>query len=273
MTVNMDPVIGRLGWLELRWYGLIMAVALIIGLWIVSLQLKRRNIAPQHAWQLAIIAVPCGIIGARLFHVVENMGYYWNNPGEIFGGRLAGLAIYGVVTGGLLGLLIYCRWKKLPMLRVLDSTALAFPVAQIIGKSANIINGDTWGDPTSLPWGITYLHPDSFIPDSLLGIPTHPTPVYEQLWLLVVVGVLWFARKRIKTDGMAILLYLGLYSFGRFFISFFRVNKILFLGLKEAQVIAIVVILLAIPAAIYLHRRAKRQPPPAPQRQTRKSKT
>ena len=145
MTMNIDPVIGKLGPLEYRWYGLIMMVAVVVGVVIFSGQLKRRGISRDHAWGIAVVAVPCGIVGARLFHVFENFGYYWDNPGEIFGLQLVGLAIYGVLTGGLFGLILSCRWKELPVLRVLDCTALAFPVAQIIGKFANIINGDTWG--------------------------------------------------------------------------------------------------------------------------------
>ena len=123
-------------------------------------------------------------------HVFENLGYFWHHPGEIFGLQLVGLAIYVVIGGGLVGLIAYCLWKRLPLLKVLDSTALAFPVAQIIGKTANVINGDTWGNPTDLPWGIIYVNPYSFIPDDLLGVATHPNPIYEQIWLLVVVGIL-----------------------------------------------------------------------------------
>ena len=117
--------------------------------------------------------------------------------------------------------------KKLPVLRVLDCLALAIPVGQIIGRCANIINGDTWGSPTHLPWGFVYTNPNALLPANLLGVPTHPTPVYEQLWLVIMLAILWYAVPRLKTDGMAILLYLGLYSFGRFFISFYRVNNIL----------------------------------------------
>jgi phosphatidylglycerol---prolipoprotein diacylglyceryl transferase len=261
MTIDIDPVIGKLGPLAYRWYGLIMMVALVVGIVIFSDQLRRRSISPHHARGIAVVAVPCGVIGARLFHVFENISYYWHNPGEILGWQLVGLAIYGVLTGGIIGLVLYCRWKKLPVLRVLDCTALAFPVAQIIGKFANIINGDTWGSPTSLPWGFTYVNPASFIPNDLLGVPTHPTPVYEQLWLLVVVGILLYAVPRLKTDGMAMLLYLSLYSLGRLFISFFRVNKIIVVGLREAQIIALAILVLAVPAALYLRFRAKRTQP------------
>ena len=263
MTIDIDPVIGRLGPLVFRWYGVLMMLGVIAGVLVFSDQLRRRGIATDHAWRIAVVAVPCGLLGARFVHVLENLGYYWHNPGEILGWQLVGLAIYGVVGGGLIGLIAYCRWKKLPLLRVLDCTALAFPVGQIIGKFANIINGDTWGNPTSLPWGFTYVNPDSFIPSSLLGVPTHPNPVYEQLWLLVVLAVLFFAVRRVKIDGLAILLYLGMYSAGRFFLSYFRVNKIIVLGLREAQIIALIVIVLAIPAAWYLIHRGRAHRPAA----------
>ena len=264
MTINIDPIIGKLGPITFRWYGVIMAVAVIVGLWILAGQLKRRHISPDHAWGIAVFAVPLGVIGARLFHVFDNFSFYWHHPGQIFGGQLIGLAIYGVIAGGILGLVIYCRWKKLPVLRVLDSTALAFPVAQIIGRCANIINGDTWGPPTKLPWGFTYTNPNALLPANLLGVPTHPTPVYEQLWLLVMLGILLYLIPRLKTDGLAFLSYVGLYSLGRFFISFYRVNNIIFLGMREAQLFAVAGIVLAPIAAYWLVRRAKKRVvPPA----------
>lgn len=262
MTIDVDPVIGTLGPLEFRWYGLIMAVAVIAGTFVFAYEMKRRGISPHHAAGLALIAVPCGVIGARIVHIFDRLGYYWENPGQIIGLQLVGLAIYGVVLGGLVGLVIYCRWKKLPILRVMDCTALAFPVGQIIGKSANIINGDTWGYPTDLPWGFVYTNPASFVPDDLLGVATHPTPVYEQIWLLVMLGVLLYAVPRLRVDGLAILLYFWLYSLGRLFISFFRVNDPLIWGLREAQVIALAVIVLAPIAAYLLVRRAGRTGPP-----------
>ena len=259
MTIDVDPVIGSLGPFEFRWYGLIMVVAVSVGLWVVSRQLKLRRIDPQHALGIAVFGVPFGILGARLVHVLDHLGYYLDNPGKIIGTQLVGLAIYGVVGGGLLGIMIYCRWRKLSIWRVIDSTALAFPVGQIIGKCANIINGDTWGYATDLPWGITYTNPDSFIDNSLLGVATHPTPIYEQLWLVVVVVVLVLAMKRLmKVDGLSILAYAWLYSLGRFVISFWRTNDPMLWGLNEAQVIAAVVLILAPALAYWLIRRSRR---------------
>ncbi len=265
MTINIDPVITKLGPLEIRWYGIIMAIAVAVALWVISRQLVKRGIASHHVLGIAVFGVPFGILGARLVHVLDHFGYYLENPGKIFGGQLVGLAIYGVVGGGLLGILIYCKWKKLSWLKVIDSTALAFPIGQIIGKCANIINGDTWGSPTSSAWNLTYTNPHSFIPANLLGVPTHPTPMYEQLWLIVVVGLLiWLMPRLMKVNGLSILTFFWLYSVGRFVISFWRVNDPLLWGLKEAQVIALVVIVLAPIVACWLIRRARKRPPDKP---------
>jgi phosphatidylglycerol:prolipoprotein diacylglycerol transferase len=259
ITINIDPIIGHLGPFALRWYPLIMVLGVIVGAFIFAGQLRRKGIESGHVTAMLVVVVPSAIVGARLFSVLDDFGYYSHHLVDIVKPPYVGLAIYGVLTGGLLALTIYCRVKKLPVLRVLDCLALAIPVGQIIGRFANIINGDTWGSPTRLPWGFVYSNPHALLPADLLGVPTHPTPVYEQLWLLVMVAVLWKAVPRLKTDGMPILLYLGLYSFGRFFISFYRVNNIIVLGLREAQIVALVALVLVGPAAWLLQRQAQQR--------------
>ncbi len=254
ITINIDPILFHLGPFAVRWYGVIMAIAVLVGAYVFARQLRRRGIDPDHVYGMLLLAIPLGIAGARLFHILDNLGFYWHHPGQLWTLQLIGLAIYGVISGGVLAVFIYCRWKKLPFLRVLDALALAIPVGQLIGKCANIINGDTWGYATKLPWGFVYKNPHALLPANLLGVPTQPTPVYEQLWLLVVIAILLWAMPRLKTDGMAFLLYLGLYSLGRFFISFERVNVILFLGLREAQLVALGVLIAVVPAAILLRR-------------------
>ena len=257
ITINIDPIIVHLGPLAIRWYGVIMAVAVLAGAFVFARRLEMRGISSDHVLGMLALAVPFGIIGARLFHIVDNFRFYWHHPGELWTLQLVGLAIYGVLTGGVLAVIVYCHWKKLAVWRVLDCLALAIPVGQLIGKCANIINGDTWGRVTGLPWGFVYRNPNAFLPRDLLGVPTQPAPVYEQLWLLVVIGILLYAMPRLKTDGMAFLLYLGLYALGRFFISFERVNNILFLGLREAQLLALVVVIAVFPVGYWLRRRAR----------------
>ncbi|HUK76811.1 MAG TPA: prolipoprotein diacylglyceryl transferase [Thermoleophilia bacterium] len=258
ITINIDPVIGHTGFFTWRWYPLIMAAATIVGSFVFASQLRRKGIDAGHVTLMLFAVVPCAIVGARLYSVLDNWGSYSHDLVAIVRPPYSGLAIYGVLTGGILALIVYCRVAKLPTLRVLDCLALAIPVGQVIGRCANVINGDTWGPPTRLPWGFVYTNPHALLPAALLGVPTHPTPVYEQLWLVVMIVILWYAVPRLRTDGMAILLYLGLYSFGRFFISFCRVNNILLLGLREAQIIALVVLVAVVPAAVLLRRRALR---------------
>ena len=255
ITINIDPVIGHFGPFALRWYPLIMALGVIVGSFIFAGQLRRKGIDTDHVVPTLVVVVPSAIVGARLFSVLDNWGYYSHHLLTIVKPPYVGLAIYGVLTGGILALVVYCRVRKLPVLRVLDCLALAIPVGQIIGRCANIVNGDTWGSPTHLPWGFVYTNPHAFLPANLLGVPTQATPLYEQLWLAVMVVVLWYAMPRLKTDGMAILLYPALYSAGRFFISFYRVNNILFAGLREAQLIALGVLVAVVPAALLLRRR------------------
>jgi phosphatidylglycerol---prolipoprotein diacylglyceryl transferase len=259
LTIDVDPVISHLGPFTLRWYSLIMAFATLVGFTIFARQVERRGIDRSHVFWIAVVGIPSALVGARLLHVIENLGYFSHHLLEIVKPPYIGLAIYGVLLGGLSAVAIYSHAKKLPVLRVLDSGALALPVAQVIGRCANIINGDTWGSRTGMPWGFVYRNPRALLPANLLGVPTHPTPVYEQLWLLVMIAIILWALPRLKTDGMAILLYLGLYSFGRFFISFYRVNNIILLGLREAQIVATVVFVAVFPAAFLLRRRAQRR--------------
>ena len=191
ITINIDPVIGHLGPFAVRWYPLIMALGVIVGAFIFAGQLRRKGIDTGHVVPMLVVVVPSAIVGARLFSVLDNWGRYSHDLVAIVRPPYVGLAIYGVLTGGLTALAVYCRVKKLPVLRVLDCLALAIPVGQIIGRCANIINGDTWGSPTHLPWGFVYTNPNALLPANLLGVPTHPTPVYEQLWLVIMVAILW----------------------------------------------------------------------------------
>ncbi len=154
MTVAVDPVIGRLGPFVFGWYGVIMAVGILLGLWIVAR-------ATQAPWPRLRITrgdsrLCPAVLGswARVWCTSSRTSdYFRRHPGEIIGVGMVGLAIYGVIAGSLLGAVAYSVWRKLPLLKVLDCGALAFPVAQLIGKSANIINGDTWGRPPTCPGG------------------------------------------------------------------------------------------------------------------------
>lgn len=258
MTINIDPIIFRLGPFEIRWYGVFITTAIVVGFAITARDAKRRGFNPQEVWMSMIWTVIGGLIGARLVHILDNLSYYIQNPRQLIGFQVIGLAIYGALAGGAGAFVLYMRHRKLPALKLLDCGAVAMPIAQVVGKFANLINGDTWGSPTGLPWGIVYTNPNTMLPDDLLGVPTHPAPIYEQLWLLLTAVVVWRVRPRLRGDGQAIILYIISYSIGRFFISFLRVNNPIFLGLKQAQLLALGVVIVLGPIFVWLGRRGAR---------------
>ena len=138
ITIDIDPIIGHLGPFALRWYPLIMALGVIVGAFIFASQLRRKGIDTDHVIPMLVAVVPSAIIGARLFSVLDNWGYYSDQLLLIVKPPYAGLAIYGVLTGGILALAIYCHVKRLPVLRVLDCLALAIPVG---GRRGHVLVG------------------------------------------------------------------------------------------------------------------------------------
>jgi len=251
IVINIDPVAFHVGGLEVRWYSLAILTAVIVAVIISAREAKRKGINPEVIGSGAIWAVVGGIIGARVFHVMEHLDYYSANPSQLL--RFEGLAIWGAVVGGAIALLIFTKRRQLPFLRLADVIVPGLLVAQIIGRLGCIVNGDAYGNVTSLPWGFIYTHPDAMIPSRLMNVPTHPYPVYEMLWNGMVLLIILRLRRHFKTDGMLLLSYLAFYAVGRFALSFVREEKIWFWGLQEAQVIALLALTGVMAASFYIH--------------------
>jgi len=202
---------------------------------------KGANLSYDTVFTAALVGIPSGIVISRLLHVVDRWDYYSQNLGQIIGG--AGLTIYGAVLGAALAIWIYSKLSKFQFGYFADVVAPGIILAQIIGRIGCTLNGCCHGIEASLPWCVVYSHPDSFAP---LGIPIHPTQIYEILALLVIFGVLLKLKGRLKPDGSLFLVYLGLYSTWRFGISFLREGTHFLFGLQQAQLIAIIVLALTI---------------------------
>ena len=242
IEIGIDPIIAQLGPFALRWYSLAVMVAIVIAAVVTRRELTRRGIALRNFDTIAFWTVVGGILGARLFHVIDSPERFIENPAEIFAVWEGGLAIYGAVGGGFAALAIMSRTYRFPFRRVLDAIAPGLVLAQAFGRIGCITNGgDAWGAPTPWPFAFIYTNPDAtMIPRELLGVPTHPYAVYDMALNLVIFAVIWPLRKRLLPPGAIFAVFAALYAAGRFVISFVRQEKIWFWGLQEAQVIALI---------------------------------
>jgi phosphatidylglycerol---prolipoprotein diacylglyceryl transferase len=255
IVINIDPVLLYVGGQPLvRWYGLMYVVGILVGLWVAIPYARARGISEDDVWTLFWPAAIGGLLGARLYFVAQSDPLsYLPEPWRIFATWEGGMAFYGAIFGGVTAIGYVCWRKQLDFWRVLDFAAIFAVVGQSFGRIGNLVNGDILGYPTSLPWGFVYVNPNSFAPEK--GVAYQPAALYELLFNLVFFAVLWKLRFRFKRSGLLFATWLAGYSLGQFLIFFVRDNVVLFFGLKQAQLTAIVVLLLCIPLVLYLRSR------------------
>ncbi len=258
MDIGVDPVLFNLGSIEIRWYGVMVALAVLFGVSASAMLAKREglgNITQNQVLSVAIWAVPGGVIGARLIHVFDEWSYFVDHPGDIIGGE--GMGIFGAILGGTLTAVLYARIVGIPIGRLCDVGAFGLLVAQAIGRIGCFLNGCCYGTTTDLPWSTVWTHPDSYGP---IVEAVHPTQIYELLFDLVIFGLIWGLRHRVKIPGVIYLIYISAYSIGRFTLSFWRENEEAFLGLQQAQLVSLAVLAIAVGLLIYIYRKEPPEP-------------
>jgi phosphatidylglycerol:prolipoprotein diacylglycerol transferase len=249
ITISLDPIIFSIGHLALRWYSLIVMTAIVIGVWLAAREAGRKGFNKDEILNSSLWIVMGGLIGARLFHVIDHWpDEFAANPIRIFYFWEGGLAIWGGILGGLVAVAYLAKVNKWHLPKLLDALVPGVVLAQAIGRIACIITGDAVGQVTTGPFGFAYTSPNAMVPQ--LGIYYTPTPVYEIIMNLTIFGILWVLRKKNLTDGVLSLLYLSLYSFARFFIAFTSAYPIIGFGLNQAQWISIFVFLISFPMVI-----------------------
>ena len=254
IKIPIDPVLVTIGGLKVHWYGIMIALGLYAGIQVALREADRRGINRDQLMNLALLAAVLGIIGGRLYYVVQNdPSFFLHHPAQIIAVWQGGMAFFGAMFGGAIAVAISSwRWK-IPFWSLLDVGALGMTIGQAIGRIGNIINGDIVGYKTN-GWGFEYTNPQTFGP---LNVPVQPASLYELLISLGLFLLLWNLRKRIHPEGMLALLYVVLYSISQFFIFFVRDNVVVLGGLKQAQVTSLVVIALTLPVIAYLLRKER----------------
>lgn len=240
----IDPVAFQLGPFSIHWYGIIMDTAFIIGAALAYYNAKKSGINPDHILNLILIIIPAAIIGARLYYVLFNLDYYLSDPFEIFATWHGGLAIHGGLTGGFAAGYFYARKYKLDFWKTADVIAPSIILGQSIGRWGNFINQEAFGGPVSEKF-ISYF--PLFIQKQMLigGQYHHPAFLYESAWNFFVFIVLIIYLKRSHFPGQIMLLYLGMYSAGRFFIEGIRTDSFMLGPFRAAQLVSLVLILLS----------------------------
>ncbi len=224
----MDPIAFELFGIQIRWYGIFIATGLMLATLLILKRAKKLGFEEDTIIDLVIVCMPSAIIGARTYYVLFNWSFYQGDFMKMINIRGGGLAIHGGVIAGVLAGWIYTRIKKLDFTKLIDICAPGLILGQAIGRWGNFFNNEAHGGPTDLPWGII-----------VEGQKVHPTFFYEFVWNLLVLGVLLKYRDKKKFDGEVFLLYLGLYSVGRFFIEGLRTDSLMLGPLRIAQVVSI----------------------------------
>ncbi|SES64462.1 phosphatidylglycerol:prolipoprotein diacylglycerol transferase [Natronincola peptidivorans] len=227
----MDPIAFRVFGIAVAWYGIIISIGIFMGIFVATIRAKKENLYEDVILDLALIAVPAAVVGARLYYVIFKWDYYGQNLSHILRMRLGGLAIHGGVIAGVLAGYLFCKYKKISFWKLADICAPSIILGQAIGRWGNFFNQEAYGRPTDLPWAI-----------EIEGTMVHPTFLYESIWNFGVFAFLLYYTKKKKFRGQIFLYYLILYSIGRFFIEGLRIDSLMIGPLRTAQVISIITI-------------------------------
>ncbi|MEG4023260.1 prolipoprotein diacylglyceryl transferase [Microcoleus sp. S13C4] len=252
------PIIFQLGPLAIRWYGLLIASAVLIGVSLSQYLAEKRRVNPELLGDLAIWLVLGAIPCARIYYVAFEWQQYSQRPEDIIAIWKGGIAIHGAILGGTIAALIFAKIQRVSFWQLADLIAPSAILGQAIGRWGNFFNSEAFGSPTDLPWKL-YIPPNSR-PSTYANFEYfHPTFLYESLWNLTVFGLLLtlFFRDlqgkiRLKT-GALFLVYIAAYSSGRVWIEGLRTDSLMFGPLRAAQMVSLTGIVLGLGGLAWLY--------------------
>ena len=234
-----DPIAFTIFGIDIRWYGILIAAGMLIAVLISCRRAPGHGLTEDDVLDIALWMLPAGVIGARVYYVLFNLGSY-RTLGDMLDIRAGGLAIHGGLIFGLIAVLLVCRHKRINPFNMLDLIIPSVALAQAIGRWGNFFNGEAHGGPTDLPWAIL-----------VDGVKVHPTFLYESIWCLILFFALsWFDKNKRTAHGQTFSLYLIFYSIERFFVESLRTDSLMIGPFRQAQVISVCAII----AGIVLYR-------------------
>jgi len=252
---------------HIYFYGILIMLGVVAAAFLAQSEAKRHGINPDYIWDSLFWVVLAGIVGARIWHIFSpppsmvaqgiTTGWYLSHPLDMINIRNGGLGIPGAIIGGAVALWLYCRNKKISFLSLVDTIVPGVALAQAIGRWGNFFNQELYGKPTNLPWKI-YIDPAHRVPGFQNYNFFTPLFLYESLWNLLNMAILlWMARRFEKwlKAGDLFYIYMIMYSIGRFFLEFLRVDSSQVGGINFNQTF---VVLVALGAGVFLflnHRR------------------
>ncbi len=268
--INIDPVLLHLGPFKLSWYGLMYAVAIILGLQIVRGYATRKGITQEMVYRIIWWCILAGLLGGRLYFVIQQpdlVSHYLAQPQHILATWEGGMAFFGAIFLVIPTLVWRARREHINPLVLLDAGVLFASAGQIFGRIGNLINGDIIGYPSTLPWSTVYQHPASWacLNQATCNVPVQPAAGHELLTNLVLLGIMFYLARRVSRPGVLMLVYLFGYAITQFLLFFTRDNLIVsFLGLdwglKQAQWTSLVLLVILLPITYLVLRYSKPVP-------------
>ena len=264
IIIDLDPNIFRLGPFLITWHGVFSVLGIVaaarIGFWLLKKDIPDlQGTGDGLAWMVAL-----GLIGARLLYVWENWRIFASTSWlRVFALTEGGISQWGGLFGAMLGVYVWSRRAHYSFWKILDAGGPAAMLGLTIGRIGDVINGEHHGSPTNLPWGVEYVN------QFTLGQPgrvVHPEVAYEMVLCLLILGAILPFQQRLKKrlpDGVLGLVYFAVYAAGRFFLSYYRLDTEIFLGLRQAQIASLLMVLVAVIAIPILFRRASATSAPA----------
>jgi phosphatidylglycerol:prolipoprotein diacylglycerol transferase len=261
LTISIDPVAFTIGPLTVRWYGIMVGVAVLLLLAIMLREAKRLGIT-RDIYSIFLCGIIGGLIGGRLAYVIYDWKYFIANPREIIG--FQGLAQNGMIIGIIVAALIYMgvtRMRFSMLLSMGDAVAVGAPLALAIARIGCTINGCCHGQPSPFqffPLAITYTARDTIL-HTYWGVPLYPTQIYHLLWNLIVFAIVWRLRGKFKPEGGLLFFFFCIFAVGDFSLRFLRAEEPWLWGLRQAQVVDLAALVIFLPWLIIRIRRFKKQ--------------